>query len=60
MAVKIIAGILALAALLLTFRGQWVLSHVFKISEPAQNQIMSMKYVALGLAIIAFALVFRV
>lgn len=60
MAVKIIAALLGLAALILTFRGQWILSNVFKQSEPSPKQLMQVKYVALGLAIIAFILVFRV
>lgn len=60
MAIKIIAVILGAAALMLTFRGEWLLQNILKISEPSQKQILSAKFAALGIAVIAFIMVFRV
>lgn len=60
MAAKIIAIILAVIALLLTFRGKWILTNIFKIPDPSDKQILWAKFAALGLAVIAFITVFRV
>ena len=60
MTVKIIAVILGVAALLLTFRGQWILSNILRIPEPSQEQILRTKFIALAIAVIAFITVFRV
>ena len=60
MAIKITAVVLGIAALLMTFRGEWLMKKFMKISEPSQKQILSVKFAELGIAVIAFAMVFRV
>ena len=58
MIIKIIALLIGLVAVFLTFRVKWVLSAIFRISEPSLETILKVKYVALALAVIAFLAVF--
>lgn len=60
MAIKITAIILGIISLVLTFRADWILSNILKIPEPSQKQILTVKYVAFFIAVIAFLIVFRV
>ena len=60
MAIKIIALILAVAALLMTFRGRFILEKILKRDDVSDKHILNLKIVALCLAAIAFGLVFRV
>lgn len=53
--IKIIAVLLGAAALLLTFRVDWVLKTFCKIDEPDINDRLKVKYIALAIAVIAFA-----
>lgn len=55
---KIIVFILCVIAAVLTFRGEWILKTLFRAEEVSEKQIMTLKYVALGLAVLAFAFVF--
>ena len=55
MIIKIIAVLLGAAALLLTFRVDWVLKTFCKIDEPDINDRLKVKYIARAIAVIAFA-----
>lgn len=57
MVIKVIAVILGIAALLLTFRVDWVLKTFFKVEEPELNDRLKIKYIALAVAVVAFAMV---
>ena len=58
MAVKIIAVVIGVIAVLLTFRVKWVLKTFFKTDEPSLDMQLKVKYTALALAVIAFITVF--
>lgn len=57
MIVKIIAIVLIIIALLLTFRVDWILKTFFKKDEPTLEDRLKVKYAALGIAVIVFAAV---
>ncbi len=48
---------MGIAALLLTFRVDWVLKTFCKIDEPSINDRLKIKYIALAIAVVAFAAV---
>ena len=56
--IKVVAIVLALIALMLNFRGKWILETFLKNNTPSQNLLLGMKFTALIIAIIAFVLVF--
>ena len=56
--IKVVAIVLALIALMLNFRGKWILETFLKKDTPSQNLLLGMKFTALIIAIIAFVLVF--
>ena len=58
MVIKVVAIVLALIALMLNFRGKWILETFLKKDTPSQNLLLGMKFTALIIAIIAFVLVF--
>lgn len=58
MVIKIIAAVLGIAALLLTFRVDWILKKLFANTEPTAEDRLKIKYIALAIAVIAFILVF--
>lgn len=58
MVIKVVAIVLALIALMLNFRGKWILETFLKNNTPSQNLLLGMKFTALIIAIIAFVLVF--
>lgn len=60
MLIKILIIALCAVAAVLTFKGEWVLKNIFKISEPSEKAVVSMKLIALLLAVILFIMVFRV
>lgn len=57
MVIKIISVLMGIAALLLTFRVDWVLKTFCKIDEPSINDRLKIKYIALAIAVVAFAAV---
>lgn len=57
---KIIILAICVIAITLTFKSEWILTHIFKISEPSEKAIIIVKIIALILAILLFAAVFRV
>jgi len=57
MVIKIIAVILGIIALLLTFRVEWVLKKFFNNEEPTIEDILKIKGIAAIIAIIAFVAV---
>lgn len=57
MIIKITAFIIALIAIVLTFKAELILEKVFK-KEPTQGLVLRVKYIALALAVIAFMAVF--
>ncbi len=58
MVIKVIAIVLALIALMLNFRGKWIMETFLKKDTSSQNLLLGMKFAALIIAIIAFVLVF--
>ncbi len=60
MIIKIIAVVLIIIALLLTFRVDWVLRTFFKNEEPTIDDRLKIKYAALGIAVIVFIAVLLV
>ncbi len=60
MIVKIAILVLCLVALALIFKGELILKTVFKIQEPSEKAVMTLKLVALALAVLLFVVVFRV
>lgn len=60
MAVKIIIVALCALAAALTFRAEWILKNVFKLPEPSEKAVMTLKLIALLMAILLFITVFRV
>lgn len=60
MIVKIAIILVCVLAVILTFKGEWVLKRVFKIPEPSEKAVLNVKFIALGIAILLFAAVFRV
>jgi TRAP-type C4-dicarboxylate transport system permease small subunit len=58
MVIKIIALALGIAALLLTFRVDWVLKTFFKSEEPTLEAKLKVKYIALAVAVAAFVITF--
>lgn len=57
MAGKIIIFIICIIAAVLTFKGEWLLKTLFKAEDVSEKQIMTLKYIALGMAVLAFAVV---
>ena len=57
MVIKIIAVILGIIALLLTFRVEWVLEKFFNNEEPTIEDKLKVKGAAAVIAVIAFAAV---
>ena len=57
MIVKIIAVILGIIALLLTFRVEWMLEKFFGNEEPSMEDKLKVKSAAAVIAVIAFAAV---
>lgn len=57
MVIKIIAVVLGIIALLLTFRVEWVLKKFFNNEEPTIEDILKIKGIAAIIAIIAFVAV---
>lgn len=57
MVIKIISVLMGVAALLLTFRVDWVLRTFCKNNEPDLNDRLRVKYIALAVAVVAFAIV---
>lgn len=57
MAVKIIAALLGIIALLLTFRVDWILKRFFNNDNPSVEDRLKIKYMALAIAVIAFVIV---
>lgn len=57
LAVKIAALAVGIIAVLMTFKAEMLIEKVFK-KEPAQGMVLRVKYLALLLAVIAFAAVF--
>lgn len=55
--IKIISVLMGVAALLLTFRVDWVLKTFCKNNEPDLNDRLRVKYIALAVAVIAFIIV---
>ena len=55
--IKIISVLMGVAALLLTFRVDWVLKTFCKNNEPDLNDRLRVKYIALAVAVVAFAIV---
>ena len=60
MIIKIIAVVMIIIALLLTFRVDWVLRTFFKKEEPTMDDRLKIKYAALGIAVIVFIAVLLV
>ena len=60
MIIKIIAVVMIIIALLLTFRVDWVLRTFFKKEEPTMDDRRKIKYAALGIAVIVFIAVLLV
>ncbi|MCC8169195.1 MAG: hypothetical protein LIO59_02265 [Oscillospiraceae bacterium] len=60
MLAKILILIFCAAAAALTFRGEWILKNIFKKSDPSEKAVISMKLIALLIAVILFILAFRV
>lgn len=60
MLVKILIIALCAVAAVLTFKGEWVLKNIFKNPEPSEKAVVSMKFIALLIAVILFVMVFRV
>ena len=58
MVIKIIALAVCAAAALCTFKGEYILKKLKMDSEPSPKDVMTLKYIALGLAVAAFAAVF--
>ncbi len=54
MVIKIIAVVLGISALLLTFRVDWVLKTFFHNDDPSLEDRLKIKYIALAIAVIAF------
>ena len=54
---KIIILIICVIAAVLTFRGEWLLKTLFRAEEVNEKQIMTLKYIALCLAALAFLVV---
>lgn len=57
MIIKIIAVVLGIIALLLTFRVEWVLKKFFNKEEPTIEEKLKIKGIAFVIAVIAFAAV---
>ncbi|MDO5396642.1 MAG: hypothetical protein Q4G33_01815 [bacterium] len=57
MVIKIISVLMGIAALLLTFRVDWVLRTFCKNNEPNLNDRLKVKYIALAIAVLAFVIV---
>ncbi len=53
----ILVILLALCALVLTYRAAWVLEKVFRVQSPSDGQILRVKLAALGLGVLLFAAV---
>lgn len=60
MIINIIAIVLGIAALLLTFRVEWVLKKFFKKEDPTIEEKLKVKCVAFAIAVVAFAAVLAV
>ncbi|MGN0150067.1 MAG: hypothetical protein ACI4C7_07455 [Clostridia bacterium] len=60
MLIKILIIALCAAAAVLTFKGEWILKRFFGVSEPSEKAVVSMKFIALLIAVIMFITVFRV
>lgn len=60
MAFKIAAVVFAALALMLNFRGAFILKNVFKKDEYSDKDVMRLKIAALIFALAAFITVFRV
>ncbi len=57
MVINIVAVILGIVALLLTFRVEWVLKKFFKKEDPTIEEKLKVKCIAFAIAVIAFAAV---
>lgn len=55
--IKIAALIIGLIALIMTFKAKLIISNLLK-KEPEEGMVLRVKYCALILAVIAFAIVF--
>ncbi len=60
MQIKILIVVFCAAAIFLTFKGEWVLKTVFKMPEPSDNAKITVKLIALLIAVVLFIMVFRV
>ncbi len=56
-AIKISALIIGLIALVMTFKAKLIIGSLLK-KEPEEGMVLRVKYIALGLAVIAFIAVF--
>lgn len=57
MIIKIVALIIGLFAVVLTFKAELIIEKVLK-KEPVRGMVLRVKYIALAMAIIAFLAVF--
>ena len=57
LAVKILVIILGIIALFMTFRAQFIIEKLFH-KEATEKMVLRVKYAALGVAVIAFIIIF--
>lgn len=57
MFIKLLVVIIGVSALILTFRSEAILKKLLKISEPSKKQILTLKLIALAIAVILFSAV---
>jgi len=55
--IRIIAVIMGILALLMTYRVDWLLKNIFHMDDPTPQQRLRVKYIALGVAIASFVMV---
>lgn len=60
MQIKILITALCAAAIFMTFKCEWILKTVFKMPEPSDKAKITVKLIALLIAVVLFIMVFRV